>query len=561
MRTVLSLWPLLLSFNLSAEQLLFGGDWQLTDNRDEAIYYQQQASIKKGGVWAVELFYLETGKLVFRGSLNAADVSKGVVVGDFEFFHPNGQLSSKGSADNKGRYQGRYLRYETDGSLLQESHFKDNMIDGEQKIFHVNGKLKERYHMSYGVRLGLWQSYFENGQLEEQVNYGANGMEGLYESFYHDGKPKESVMMKAGKREGEYNYWSPEGKLQSKISYLEDMLHGEWVTYRDNGTLQVIRRYQHNKLAGTQQYFNDDGKLNGETTYDDRGREIRSVSYNAKGDVIAQTDTQYLSKGVISTTKEFTSTGKVIYLRQKDSVKDWELIQEFNSDGKLKFREETKNKLYEGLRVTGDGHGIKYINYSNGKKQGYYKENDYDEKGKGFVVGQYHLDNKVGEWVTQRYGRTKTEKFNQQGQLHGEQKEVTDDGTITYQAFYKNGVMHGAYLKIDFNKRTENKGQYVNGLREGPWLTRNTNSSIYKLWHGNYKNGRKIGRWECFSLNGHLLGLEWFDAKGNSQGKSYSFHEDGALISTHEYLDGRSETLFYSDGRVCKSNCIPIINK
>ncbi|MGV5002527.1 toxin-antitoxin system YwqK family antitoxin [Shewanella xiamenensis] len=549
MRVLLLLSVLLMSFNSSAERILLDEQWRLSDVPGDAIYYQQQAATAQNGEWLVQLFYLETDKPVFKGRVNSPNLAESYIVGDFEFFYPDGQLSRKGSSDAQGRYQGTHLHYWEDGKLSGEYHYLNGQLHGEQKSYHTNGQLRDHQHYVNGVESGLAQSYFDNGQLQTRVTYGANGMEGLYESFHNNGQPEQTVNMVAGKREGERLYWTKEGWLFTKEFYLNGKIHGEVLVYQAADVLQEIKHYQHDKQAGIQQRFDPQGRLAAQQLYDKDRREIQNISYDDAGKVTSQTDTLYLAKGQLTTEKRFDATGALTYQYQRDTVKDWSLRQRFTATGELIEREEQLKGLYDGLYI-GDGWNgyVRRINYSKGKMHGAYREDNALDG--GFVTGQYHFGVKVGKWVTKNADMTRNEQFNQQGQLNGEQTEIAADGTLMLQAFYQNEKLHGAYLQRGFDKQLQAQGQYVNGQREGKWLVDDSSYNQVKLWHGQYRAGHEVGRWQAFSANGHLLGLMQYDDKGRLQGKSYSFNEDGSLERSEEYVDNQlhGQLVYYFNG-------------
>lgn len=549
MRVLLLLSALLLSFNLSAERILLDEQWRLSDVPGEAIYYQKQAATEQNGVWPVQLFYVETDKPVFKGSVNGPNLAESYIVGDFEFFYPDGQLSRKGQSDANGSYQGTHLHYWEDGTLSGEYHYLNGQLNGEQKSYHTNGQLRDHQHHVNGTESGLAQSYFDNGQLQTRVTYGANGMEGLYESFHNNGQPEQTVNMVAGKREGERLYWTKEGWLFTKEFYIKGKLHGEVLVYQAADMLREIKHYQHDKQVGNQQHFDQLGRLAEQQLYDKDGREIQNTTYDNAGNVATQTDTQYLAKGQVTTEKRFDATGALIYQYQRDTVKDWSLSQRFSASGELIGREEQLKGQYQGLYI-GDGWNgyIRRINYSKGKMHGAYREDNAVDG--GFVTGQYHFGAKVGKWVTKNADMTRNEQFNQQGQLNGEQIEIAADGTVMLQAFYKNDKLHGAYLQRDFDKQLQAQGQYINGQREGKWLVDESSYNQVKLWHGQYRAGHEVGQWRAFSANGHLLGQMQYDNKGQLQGKSYSFNEDGSLLRSEEYVDNQlhGKLVYYFNG-------------
>ncbi|MCG9966239.1 toxin-antitoxin system YwqK family antitoxin [Shewanella cutis] len=543
MRVVLFLSILFFSFSLSAERVLFGEDFQLTEDPNVAVYYQKETAIKINDAWIVELFHLETGQLAFKGSLNSANVSEGIIIGDFEFFYTSGHLASKGSKDINGNYQGKYSKYRENGILEEELYYQNNNLEGAQKKYFENGQLQVHFHMKNGTPHGLYLYYYDNGLLESRINYGADNIVDTV-TFYPNGQPEDKFTKIAGYLEGEKLYWSNDGWLVRKQNYHKGKLHGVTLYYQAADLLNEISNYRHGERVGSQKYFNTKGRLKTEIVYDSKGREIQYYHLDDAGNAIIQNETHYLNNSTIVTKKEFNSAGILLSLYQSDSAKNWSLSQHFDSNGKLKYRKELINDLYEGLHIDSNWHGVQHTNYSKGKKQGAYKEDIYSG---GFITGQYNSDNMVGKWVTQSEDRVRTEHFNLQGKPHGEQTEITNDGTVIYRANYKNGLLHGNYLKLDFDKRVRMQGQYVNNLREGKWLVE-AEESYDMVWHGQYRNGREIGIWEGLSSNNHLLGFKQYNDLGLPIGKSYFFYENGELDRRIVFFATHSNITYYSKG-------------
>ncbi|MDR6984174.1 antitoxin component YwqK of YwqJK toxin-antitoxin module [Rheinheimera pacifica] len=550
MKALLVLCALLLSFNLAAERILLDQQWQPSNEPGEVMYYINQPPQQQNGVWPLQLFYLSTDKPFFKGSLNGPDLAGHYPVGDFEFFYENGQLSRSGSNTASGSYHGTHRHYWEDGTLKGEYQYQNGQLHGEQKTYHSNGQLHRHEQRVNGEQSGLVQSYHANGQLASRVNYGANGMEGMYETFYDNGKPEQRVNTVAGENQGERLYWAKEGWLVYQQHYLNGKLHGEERYFQAEGVLGSVKNYQHGILVGLQQQFSGPGLLAQQQNYDADGREIQRIDYHKNGNVSTQTDTQYLAEGAVSIEQRFTADAKLSYKYQRNTAKNWSLRENFNANGELIAREERLDDQYQGLYIGSAWNGdIKRLSYVNGKMHGDYREGSED--GNSFVRGQYQHGVKVGQWLSKTGDMILTEQFNQQGQLAGEQKEVTTDGTVMRHEFYKNDTLHGDYLRRNFDGQIQAKGRYVNGQREGAWQLQDENSyRELKLWHGNYKAGREIGKWQAFSARGHLLGLMQYDDKGQLQGKSYTFNEDGSLFQSDEYIDNlhHGQSVLYVSG-------------
>jgi antitoxin component YwqK of YwqJK toxin-antitoxin module len=541
-----------LSFNLAAERILLDQQWQPSDMPGEVMYYINQPPAEQNGVWPLQVFHLSTDKPLFIGSLNGPDLNGHDIVGDFEFFYDNGRLSRKGSSDAKANYQGLHRHYWPDGTLKGEYQYQNGRLNGEQKSYYQNGQLQRHQQWRNGSEFGLAESFHADGQLASRRTYGADGIEGLYETFHDNGKPEQKVNMLAGKYQGERLYWAKDGWLFSQEYYVDGNKHGEQRTYQAKGILRAVENYQHGKQVGLQQHFNGPGLLAEEQQYDKDGREIQRIKYDNKGKVTVQVDTQYKAGGVLTTEQHFNDAQQLSYKYQYDNSRDWSLRERFNDAGELTGREELIKYQNQGLYIgPGWGDATKRLNYVDGKMHGPYREESAD--GSSIVSGQYRQGIKVGKWVSKTADLTLTEQFNPQGQQEGAQTEVAADGTVIKQEYYKNAKLHGDYLQRGYDGQLQAKGRYIDGRREGAWQLQDADSQYraeYKLWRGNYKAGHQVGHWQAFSANGHLLGLAQYDDKGRLQGKSYSFHEDGSLIESDDYVDNvrHGRSVFYYNG-------------
>lgn len=549
MKLLLIIAALLLSFSLSAQRILLNQQWQPSEVPGEVKYYLKQPPEEQNGVWPLQLFYISTDKLFFNGSLSGPDLAAHYLIGNFEFFYDNGQLSRSGSSAGNGSYYGTHRHYHEDGTLKGEYHYQSGQLNGEQKTYHKNGQLHRHEQRVNGKQFGPVQSFHANGQLASRATHGANGIEGLFEAFYDNGKPEQRANKVAGKNQGERLYWAKEGWLIYQQQYLNGKLHGETRHYQREGILRSVKNYQQGKLVGLQQYFTGAGVSARQQTYDNDGRETQRIDYK-NGHVSTQTDTQYQAKNTISTEQRFDADGKLNYKYQRNTAKNWSLRESFNAEGELTAREEKLDRQYQGLYIGSAWNGyIKRVNYVNGKMHGAYREEAND--GSDVTNGQYHQGIKVGRWLSKTAGLTQTEQFNQQGQLAGEQKEVKADGTVMRQEFYKNSTLHGDYLRRGFDGQIQAKGRYLHGKREGIWQLQDENSyREFKVWQGTFEAGREVGRWQAFSVNGHLLGVKQYDDKGLLQGKSYNFNEDGSLIESDEYVDNQlhGQSVYYING-------------
>ena len=94
--------------------------------------------------------------------------------------------------------------------------------DGEWKIYHENGKLKEVGNYSDNSEIGEWKEYDIDGNITNTREY-LNGrpFKGRFKfEFYLDGYLIENYI--EGKKTGESKMYSKNGKLEAIGNYIND---------------------------------------------------------------------------------------------------------------------------------------------------------------------------------------------------------------------------------------------------------------------------------------------------------------------------------------------------
>lgn len=539
-----------LAETVTTARVLLTEEWQVTDDSAVAKFYLAEPPKAQDDHWQVKLFYVATEQPYFSGTLTGPDLLSDLIVGDFEYFHEDGQLMRRGSNNAKGQHHGPLQLYWQSGTLRGEYQYQYGQLEGEQKTYHQNGQLHRHEQRKKGKPFGLAESYHANGALALRRHYDEQGLQGLFESFHDNGQPEQRVMMKDNKREGERLYWSADGTPVYQQQYLAGKLHGEERGYQAGGVLRTVKQYQHGKQVGKQLTYNDAGVVTLEQHYDEQGRETQRIRYNAAGNKTEQHDTTYQQQGNLTVEQRFNAEGQLTSKFERDRSRNWQLRQRFDDAGELIGREERLGNQYQGLYLgRGWGNALKRANYVDGKLHGPYTEDTADNS--EFIHGQYQHGVKVGKWVTKTPFSTVTENFNRKGENNGAQTEVSAEGIQLLHAFYRDDKLHGDYEKRDHSGQLQAKGPYVNGVRHGNWQAQE--EFVYgsvKLWHGRYEQGVMVGFWQAFSAAGHLLASVQYDDKGRKQGKLYNFNEDGSLVSVEEFLDDQlqGEPRYYYQG-------------
>jgi len=191
---------------------------------------------------------------------------------------------------------------------------------------------------------------------------------------------------------------------------------------------------------------------------------------------------------------------------------------------------------------TRDGEWTKYMNYSSGDKvveKGFFKNGCYD----GEYVESYS-DRKIYRFKDckqQHYiayhsnGQLETEKFYEEGKLHGKVKEYDKKGELIKESEFVNGKKHGKWLFIGYDGHST-LSHYENDIQVGEYVVTYRNGNIYEK--GEYDSaGKKTGLWIRKEENGNLREEQnYLNGEYHGEVKKYN---NGKLSRFEEYANGK----------------------
>jgi len=159
----------------------------------------------------------------------------GEPTGEFLYFHPNKQIERKlyyypnspkvscvsyytnGVKNSEGIFinkekDGKWLYYNTNGSLVAEENYDKGKKQGKFKIFSgKDGVLLEEETWNSNVRDGEFNAYYITGTLRIKMSYVKGKMHGSFENYYED------------------------GTIWNKGQYKDDFRNGTWISYNREG--------------------------------------------------------------------------------------------------------------------------------------------------------------------------------------------------------------------------------------------------------------------------------------------------------------------------------------
>jgi antitoxin component YwqK of YwqJK toxin-antitoxin module len=137
--------------------------------------------------------------------------------------------------------EGLYQKFRPDNTLLEESHYRNDTLEGERKFFYPNGKVESVEHYQYGVIEGKFQKFYESGALSVEQTYANGALNGQSVAFYPNGVVRERVTLRDNEENGPFTEYHENGKVKAEGSYAPGsdgpLENGELKEYDENGAL------------------------------------------------------------------------------------------------------------------------------------------------------------------------------------------------------------------------------------------------------------------------------------------------------------------------------------
>jgi len=246
------------------------------------------ASNKREGVW-IRVYKTNPKVMYYKGSFK-----NGVPTGVFEFYNDKGLLKSTvnhiqdttindvvnyyadgKTLNSKGRYvgkvvarkwerqkQGKWEFFDADGRLIRFENYKDNLLNGESKVYYANGQVSHEM-MYLGDKMnGPFTEYTIEGKVSKKGGYKNGIYDGNIVVNYDSGKKKEEGKFANGMREGGWNFYLETGLPELTIWFKADKVekkhyaNGTFQTFFDSGIPQSEYSYKnYNKEGAFVEYY------------------------------------------------------------------------------------------------------------------------------------------------------------------------------------------------------------------------------------------------------------------------------------------------------------------
>ncbi|MBS1666863.1 MAG: hypothetical protein JST58_05740 [Bacteroidetes bacterium] len=110
-----------------------------------------------------------------------------------------------------------------DSTSLKQLTFKP-IVDGQKKIYYLNGQLYAQGEIKNKKENGVWVYWHENGQKAREGSFAE------------------------GQRTGTHTYWYPNGHIRGVGNFKNDKYDGKWTMYKEDGSDPIEQFYKDGEL-------------------------------------------------------------------------------------------------------------------------------------------------------------------------------------------------------------------------------------------------------------------------------------------------------------------------
>jgi len=347
------------------------------------------------------------------------------------------------------------------------------------------------------TRSGTWYFFYESGALESVLSYdnAGNKVDSAYD-FYSDGKIKTRAFYVADLLEGKYSEYYANGELKTQLFYKGDSLDGLQKTYYANGAMKESIDFKNGQRHGSDVEYDNAGNKETELWYSQG--ELEGVQKGFYPGAILKSEVPY---------KAGLREGAALF---------------YHKNGKLSSK---------GKYLAGKALGPWEDYFSNGKMERSY-----------FFNAQEQMADSVCTFYTNGKVESKT-LFNKEGVKEGNARFYSCKGKLLSEFNYKKDLL----------KSYSYYSPQGTLLSAGNKTMLNYDDYGHLSSKGEFKNGKRIGRWEFYYPNGEISAIGTYTIAGDFDGLYENYYQSGVVKDRSYYnngmLNGRY-TSYHENGRV-----------
>ena len=137
-----------------------------------------------------------TGNILEEGITD----SKGLKNGTWVTYQGEGGYPAKIASYVNGKYNGPYVEFDGFGQILLRACYKNNQLHGNVAKF-TNGNLVQESNYKNGVLDGVYKEYSRSGGIQKEINYKEGKLDGPFRYYDENGKINLEYNYKNGKQQ------------------------------------------------------------------------------------------------------------------------------------------------------------------------------------------------------------------------------------------------------------------------------------------------------------------------------------------------------------------------
>lgn len=205
------------------------------------IKNQRDAAGHKQGYWEAAD---SKGKLVYSGYFKDDRP-----VGEMKRYYPTGGVRVVMNYDETGtKVRARF--FWQNGELAAQGNYVDAKRDSVWLYYSYYAKtVSLRVEYAEGKRNGKEQSFYPDGTVAEETIWKNDLKDGLCTQYFENGQVKSSSTCINGQLEGAFTVYFSNGTKRIEGAYRHDAPDGEWKRYDEKGKLASTIRYARGIIA------------------------------------------------------------------------------------------------------------------------------------------------------------------------------------------------------------------------------------------------------------------------------------------------------------------------
>ena len=188
-----------------------------------------------------------------------------------------------------------YVFYDSTNRVQYEIWYQAGQLNGPSIQFSRNVRADTLMYKHYksGKLDGPQRTYLPNGKLRKISNYREGLAEGAQITYNASAQKESELFFKAGKKHGTWTYYFDSGQTARTETWKDGKKNGVFVSYNELGKVLSSEKYAMDLPIGLHQTFYADGKLNYSCSYSNKGEKLEEYvidQYGVKKQLFPQTN-------------------------------------------------------------------------------------------------------------------------------------------------------------------------------------------------------------------------------------------------------------------------------